>query len=82
MGKIDLSNAKFGDVFRTRGGEKAILICRERDYFTDGHCYEFISATHLGAYSHYRTDVNGRAYVSVDWKEREHDCDIVELWEK
>ncbi len=81
MGKIDLSKANFGDVFRTRGGAKAILLHRNATHYPYYPAtYEFISAWGLDTYSHYFTDENGRAKVSNDWKEREHSEDIVEEW--
>lgn len=77
--KVDLRKAKFGDVFKTRGGAKAILLHRNSTHYLP--TYEFISAWSLDSYSHYFTDENGRAKVSNDWKEREHDVDIVDVWE-
>ena len=82
MGKVDLSKAKFGDVFKTRGGAKAILLHRNSTLYPYyPSTYEFISAWDLDTYSHYFTDENGRAKVSNDWKEREHSEDIVDIWE-
>ena len=81
MGKVDLSKAKFGDVFRTHDGKKAILIHCVTHIGEHEKFYEFISAHDLQTMTQYWTDVNGKAKVSNDWKEREHDCDIVELWQ-
>lgn len=45
MEKVDLSKAKFGDVFKTRGGAKAILLHRNSDLYPYYQpTYEFISA--------------------------------------
>ena len=79
MGKVDLRKAKFGDVFKTRGGAKAVLLHRNSTRCSP--TYEFISAFGLDTYSNYFTDEKGRAKVSNDWKKREHSEDIVDIWE-